>query len=79
MAEGKGIEPSPFPGHGFQDRLRTLHATLRKDGAQAYLCSVSMHLVLEGRQLFSERLCPGSAIDFSQRSLYGRISIGTLA
>jgi hypothetical protein len=29
LAEGKGIEPSPFPGHGFQDRLCTLHATLR--------------------------------------------------
>jgi len=29
MAEGKGIEPSPLRGLGFQDRLLTMNATLQ--------------------------------------------------
>lgn len=28
LAEGEGIEPSPLPGRGFQDRLSTMDATL---------------------------------------------------
>jgi hypothetical protein len=28
LAEGEGIEPSPFPGRGFRDRLSTMDATL---------------------------------------------------
>ena len=55
LAEGEGIEPSPFPGRGFRDRLTTLVATLLKKLAEGERIELS-HDLHHGYGLASRRI-----------------------